>query len=817
MNLNFRQGLISYQQTGSQPQYLQPSATTGFIDLNVSPSSFVGTIAHGSSDYLLKFDASILAAWGPLVAGVDNYLYFDLNLITGAVTRGIATLAPIVSATAPVSPVTNQMWFDSVNTVFKFWNGNGTKWVDAPRLVVGRVIQGNPNQIVMYNSGSNVGLNNTPGTPGFLMLDTMLRPLRTSLGELLTMSSPVRAVSTIGTSGVLTTPSNNFIPVRANEAIPPMGLVYFSSSDGVSLASSDPSLVQPRTPIGIVENGLALNDIGVVTQVGEIVYDTWNWAPDQIGQPLYCDFNGNLTTTRPSSIQAFRCGWIKNSNTVLFYIDSETTPQVYSAPGAIISGAPPIVVTNNINGLGENVSTISMAAATETNDGYMTMAQATLIDTIDARLTTDEANIALLQTSKMDVGAAVPISQVTNLQTTLTGLQSTKADKVIAGNTNDFVSLDGTGNLLDSGYSGTSFALVAHVHQISDITNLQTDLNALQPLIVPGLTTQYYRGDKTWQTLDSAAIPDLSTTVNDLITAANLQPLITAGTTAQYYRGDLTWQDLNAAAIPDFSSTVLSDVAPSLLLKADKVVGATAGDFAALDASGNLVDSLFGPGSFAAFNHTQTIATINGLQVALNALQPLIMPGTTAQYWRGDETWQTLDTTVLPDFSSAVNSLIRAAGLEPAIPPGLVTQYWRGDETWQVMNTTVLPDFSTSVNSLITAANLQPAIPPGLVTQYWRGDETWQVLNTTVLPDFSTAVNALITAANLEPAIAPGTTAQYWRGDKTWQTFPTLTTTLAALTDVQLSSPIDQNLLVYNGTAAKWENVPLGQVEVQNI
>lgn len=82
MKLNFRQGLISFQQAGSIPQYLAPSSTAGYIDLVVSPMPFVATIAHGSSDYLLKFDATVVAAWGPMQAGLDNYLVIEQNSST---------------------------------------------------------------------------------------------------------------------------------------------------------------------------------------------------------------------------------------------------------------------------------------------------------------------------------------------------------------------------------------------------------------------------------------------------------------------------------------------------------------------------------------------------------------------------------------------------------------------------------------------------------------------------------------------------------------------------------------------------------------
>jgi hypothetical protein len=480
VHLNFRQGLISFQQSGALPQYLSASSTVGYIDINVTPTPLIATIAHGSSDYLLKFDASVHAAWGPIVSGTDSYLYLELNVITGALTYGITTHEPVISMVEPASPFAGQMWFD-LNpgvTVFKARNADNTKWVPSPRLVLAVVLNGNVNQIQMYTAGTSGALN-VPGRPGFLMLDSQLRPLRTSTGELLTQDTGVRLKTTVGTSGVLSAPVNSYVPVRANEPIPAMSLVYLSGTDSVSLASSNPALMIPKNPIGIIENSLALNETGVITQAGELMYDQWDWSAD-IGKPLYCGFNGELTTTRPQSVQAYRVGYVKSPKTILFYVDSETTPQVVAVAGSIISGVPPIVATTGNNLLGEIVTSISMHAADATHDGYMTFTQANLLDGFDARLIIDETAITNLQAIKANTIHTHVIADVTGLQTdlnTLTTAVSSKTNKVVPTANGNFAALDLSGNLIDSLYQPSAFALAAHVHLISEVTGLQTILN----------------------------------------------------------------------------------------------------------------------------------------------------------------------------------------------------------------------------------------------------------------------------------------------------------------------------------------------------
>lgn len=123
-----------------------------------------------------------------------------------------------------------------------------------------------------------------------------------------------------------------------------------------------------------------------------------------------------------------------------------------------------------------------------------------------------------------------------------------------------------------------------------------------------GTTAQYYRGDKTWQTLNASAagIANVTNTADTekpvstaLSTALGLkQNTITAGTTAQYYRGDKTWQTLNSAS-------------------------------AGLSAADNTSDA------------SKPVSTAT--QAALDLKQNSLGTGETFNYLRGDKTWQVLN------------------------------------------------------------------------------------------------------------------------------------------------------------------------------
>ncbi len=87
----------------------------------------------------------------------------------------------------------------------------------------------------------------------------------------------------------------------------------------------------------------------------------------------------------------------------------------------------------------------------------------------------------------------------------------------------------------------------------------QTALNAKENTITAGITSQYWRGDKTFQTLDKTAVGlgnvDNTSDAGKPVSSATQTALnakentITAGTTAQYWRGDKTFQTLDKTAV----------------------------------------------------------------------------------------------------------------------------------------------------------------------------------------------------------------------------------------------------------------------------
>ena len=68
------------------------------------------------------------------------------------------------------------------------------------------------------------------------------------------------------------------------------------------------------------------------------------------------------------------------------------------------------------------------------------------------------------------------------------------------------VLIDGQFKELPAGDALPPQAPASHSHATSDVTGLDAALSGKEPTINAGTTAQYWRGDKTWQTLNKSAV-----------------------------------------------------------------------------------------------------------------------------------------------------------------------------------------------------------------------------------------------------------------------------------------------------------------------
>lgn len=687
MRIPYRQGLIA-----AQPDFLQVSALDSrYIDLAVTPTPTIAAVASGNTDYLIGVYTTVSKAWGPFTGPSTQYLYWDINQATGVVTYGATTLAPIVSSTAPATSI-GQMWWDSSTTQMMYWDGG--RWVPCLRVFAGTLMSGG----IILNEPfiSQVGLN-TPVDAGFIMTDGLGGIFRNPAGQLLTTNTQLLAPS----SGSLVKIEGTQIVVQANENIPAFSVIYLVNGRA-ALASSAPGLELTKAPIAMVTVDAYQNDaVELTTQGQAVVNQQWAWPYSAWGQAVYCDATGGLTTVVPLTSKFVRVGTIVGAQQILLTFNWEV--DIQNAIGGTVTGivpVSPITVAGTAN-----VPAIGITQASTASDGYMSSSDFSRIPAIEAVLPTK-----------------APLNHF-HVESDISGLTSDLASK----------------------------SPLVHMHAESDITGLTADLAGKAPLVhtqdistINGLTSQL-------QTINNSLILKMPSIIGGVLgnftsIDVNGNSVDSGYSAASFALADATWPESSVIGLvsdlagksPLVHAHAISDVTglqsqlDNIALKATKVVGAVAGNLAALTITGDLVDSGTSPSTYALAVHLHAIADVTGLQGALD---------------------------------NKIN-------IGDPIPISEVT-------------------------------SLQTTL-----------DGKSPVVHAHVIADVTGLQLAL---DSKEPVIAPGTTAQYWRGDKTWQTLPVGVTTLAALTDVSLTSPVDNNLLVYNGAASKWENVPLGQVEVQNI
>jgi hypothetical protein len=141
----------------------------------------------------------------------------------------------------------------------------------------------------------------------------------------------------------------------------------------------------------------------------------------------------------------------------------------------------------------------------------------------------------------------------------VTGIQVTDlSDKVlIEADIAGALSMESTGGVADYGVVGSG--VYSSSLKMLEYWDAGSDswLQIAEPYINAGLSTQYFRGDKTFQVLNGAAVANtpagniaavtVQAAINELDTEK--EPNVAAGSSGQYYHGDKTWKDVAASEV----------------------------------------------------------------------------------------------------------------------------------------------------------------------------------------------------------------------------------------------------------------------------
>ena len=322
MKIDFRQGIVRTSTSISAPSFLQKTSLSGnSVDLVISPEPTIIAFAHYGQNYLFEETRSIVGAWGsdvagsingPLAAGQTHYLFWDVNLATGELTRGWTLVSPVVSTTEPSNPEVDTHWFDLTNTVMKVFKkpnpSNPGYWQDKVRLFAG-VFHASAN-VVANSIGSQVGITGGDYSAGNIILGSNNKPLRQSDGTFVTTESDLIIYQTSGQNVKF---DMALVYAQASEEIPKFHLVTFKPDRKIGLATSTS---YTEFVSGIVVEDLYQDEVGQIITNGVVRNEQWAWPADKINKPLFCGQTGQVTLQPPVVGTVQQVGFVYDATSI---------------------------------------------------------------------------------------------------------------------------------------------------------------------------------------------------------------------------------------------------------------------------------------------------------------------------------------------------------------------------------------------------------------------------------------------------------------------------------------------------------------------
>lgn len=287
MLLHFRQGIVETQ----IPTFVQ--VTYPHVDLIVTDTNCTIAFAAGQKDYLFTEQQSVAKAWGPLYLGIDQWLYWDLDIRTGNRTFGITKVAPIVSPTQPASPAMDQHWFNTLTNEMKIWTG--AAWVKRIRVFACKLAQGRIPVSVSANAplftGTQVG-NNTTTYAGHILYDaTTGNAIRDAVGNFMTTEDAL-STKTISLSQVKV--ASIIVEGVAQQNMAAHTIVRFT--DFGKIEHADQFTADQQIRFGIIEQSVTVGQTVNVVTDGMISSESFDFSDVGVNALLYCDAAGQIVT-----------------------------------------------------------------------------------------------------------------------------------------------------------------------------------------------------------------------------------------------------------------------------------------------------------------------------------------------------------------------------------------------------------------------------------------------------------------------------------------------------------------------------------------
>jgi hypothetical protein len=292
------------------------------IDLNADAGPTIITFAHYGANYLFTESRTIIGAWGsdtqgslngPLQAsGQTQYLYWDVNLATGQLSRGWTLVPPLSGPFEPANPLPDTHWYDTtLNRMRVYRKPSPTAsgaWQDKIRIFA--AVYNSGANIVPYPIGSQVGINTGAHLSGNLILGINNRPLKQADGTFAHTESPLIIYQTSSHNVKF---SMAYMTAQAIENIPKFYLVSLVPNRRMALARSS-NLYQFVSGISISD--LYSDEVGEIVTNGVVANNHWHWAQDEINMPLFCGPTGQVTLTPPAAGTLQQIGFVYDTDAI---------------------------------------------------------------------------------------------------------------------------------------------------------------------------------------------------------------------------------------------------------------------------------------------------------------------------------------------------------------------------------------------------------------------------------------------------------------------------------------------------------------------